>query len=168
MKVGLRMSPRLEYTVNLYRINTGLFRRVTELCGMKDIDHRPLKNGNSFRFLTGHITLYRHSLAATLGLEVKFRWTELFDLGARPMEPSAYPPMKDLLNAFNKVSDSMMKRLESITDAELDGLPSFTVEVPGAVNTVGGIVSFGALHESYHIGQMAYLVRLLGGERLIR
>ena len=162
------MTPRLEYTVNLYRINTGLFRRVTELLDVKDIDFRPLGTGNSFRFLTGHITLYRHSLAATLGLDVKFRWTELFDLGARPMDPSAYPPMKDLLNAFNKVSDPMMKRLESITDEELDGQPSFSVQVPGTVDTVGGILSFGAIHEAYHIGQMAYLVRLLGGQRLTR
>jgi uncharacterized damage-inducible protein DinB len=162
------MTPRLEYTVSLYRINTGLFRRVTELFDVKNIDHRPLEVGNSFRFLTGHITLYRHSLAATLGLAVKFRWTELFDLGARPMAPSVYPPMNEVLDAFNKVSDPMLKRLESITDEQLDGPPSFTVQVPGAVNTVGGIVSFGAAHEAYHIGQMAYLVRLLGGERLIR
>jgi uncharacterized damage-inducible protein DinB len=162
------MIPKLEYTADLYRINTGLFRRATELLDVKDIDRRPQETGNSFRFLTGHITLYRHSIAATLGLRVAFPWTELFDLGARPLDPSKYPPMKDLTDAFNKVTDKMMKRLEQVEEAELDGKPSFTVEVLGAVNTVGGVVSFGALHEAYHIGQMAYLVRLLGGDRLIR
>lgn len=162
------MTPRLEYTANLYRINTGLFRRATELLTIEDVDFRPQGTGNSFRFLTGHITLYRHSIAATLGLRVAFPWTELFDLGARPLDPSKYPSMDDLSEAFNKVTDKLMGRLEKIDDAELDGAPSFRVEVPGAVNTVGGIVSFGATHEAYHIGQMAYLVRLLGGDRLIR
>ena len=162
------MIPRLEYTADLYRINTGLFRRATELLDVTDIDHRPQGTGNSFRFLTGHITLYRHSIAAALGLRVAFPWTQLFDLGARPQDASKYPPLDDLTTAFNKVTDKMMKRLEKIDDSGLDGVPSFKVEVPGAVNTVGGIVSFGALHEAYHIGQMAYLVRLLGGDRLIR
>jgi uncharacterized damage-inducible protein DinB len=164
----MSMVPRLEYTVDLYRINTGLFRRATELLDIKDIDHRPQETGNSFRFLTGHITLYRHSIAATMGLRVAFPWTELFDLGARPLEPSKYPSLDQLVEAFNLVTDQMMKRLDTIEDSELDRAPSFRVEVPGAVNTVGGMVSFGALHEAYHIGQMAYLVRLLGGDRLIR
>jgi hypothetical protein len=163
-----RMVPRLEYTADLYRINTGLFRRATELLDVKDLDHRPQGTGNSFRFLTGHITLYRHSIAATLGARVAFPWTELFDLGARPLETSKYPSMDDLTDAFNKVTDRLMGRLEKIEDAELNRAPSFRVEVPGAVNTVGGMVSFGALHEAYHIGQMGYLVRLLGGDRLIR
>jgi uncharacterized damage-inducible protein DinB len=162
------MIAKLEYIADLYRINTGLFRRATELLDIKDIDKRPQETGNSFRFLTGHVTLYRHSIAATLGLRVAFPWTELFDLGARPLEPSKYPPMNDLVESFNNVTDKMMKRLEKVEDQELDGKPSLMVEVPGAVNTVGGMVSFGALHEAYHIGQMGYLVRLLGGDRLIR
>jgi uncharacterized damage-inducible protein DinB len=61
-----------------------------------------------------------------------------------------------------------MARLATITDEELSGAPSFTVKVDGADETVGGIVSFVALHEAYHIGQLAYVTRLLGGERLIR
>jgi uncharacterized damage-inducible protein DinB len=162
------MIAKLEYTADLYRINTGLFRRATELLDVKDIDRRPMETGNSFRFLIGHITLYRHSIAATLGLRVAFPWTELFDLGARPLDPSKYPTISDLTDSFNEVTDKMMKRLEKVEDRELDGKPSFSVEVPGAVNTVGGMVSFGALHEAYHIGQMGYLVRLLGGDRLIR
>ena len=162
------MVPRIAYTVDLYRINTGMFRRATELLDVKDIDHRPLETGNSFRFLAGHITFYRHSIATTLGIKTNFRWTELFDLGARPLEPSAYPSLDQIIDAFNTVTDQMMKRLETISDKELDGPPSFTVQVPGTVNTVGGMVSFGALHEAYHVGQMAYLVRLLGGDRLNR
>jgi len=162
------MSPRLEYIVNLYRINTGLFRRVTELLNVTDIDYRPLEIGNSFRFLAGHITLYRHSISATLGVSADFPWKELFALGARPVDPSKYPPLDQIITSFNEVSDRMMKRLEAVSERELDGIPSMNVQVPGAVNTVGGIVSFGALHEAYHVGQMAYLVRLLGGDRLIR
>lgn len=162
------MSPRLEYTVDLYRINAGLFRRVTELLDVTDVDYRPLEIGNSFRFLAGHITLYRHSISATLGISADFPWKELFALGAHPVEPSRYPSLDQLITAFNEISDQMMKRLEAVSDRELDGTPSMKVQVPGTVNTVGGIVSFGALHEAYHVGQMAYLVRLLGGDRLIR
>ncbi|MEW5795960.1 MAG: DinB family protein [Candidatus Zixiibacteriota bacterium] len=162
------MVPRIAYTADLYRINTGLFRRATELLDIKDIDHRPLDIGNSFRFLAGHITFYRHKIATTMGIKTTFRWTELFDLGARPQEPAAYPSLDQIITSFNKITDPMLKRLETIADGELDGAPSFTVQVPGTVNTVGGIISFGALHEAYHVGQMAYLVRLLGGDRLIR
>jgi uncharacterized damage-inducible protein DinB len=162
------MIPRLEYTADLYRINTGLFRRATELLDVTDIDHRPLGTGNSFRFLTGHITFYRHSIAATLGLRVAFPWSQLFDLGASPQNPSKYPSLDELTSAFNLVTDQMMKQMETMDDPGLNGKPSFKIEVLGAVNTVGGILSFGALHEAYHIGQMAYLVRLLGGDRLIR
>jgi hypothetical protein len=38
---------------------------------------------------------------------------------------------------------------------------------PSFDGTVGGMVSFLAMHESYHVGQMVYVRRLLGVESLV-
>jgi uncharacterized damage-inducible protein DinB len=38
---------------------------------------------------------------------------------------------------------------------------------PSFDGTIGGMVSFLAMHETYHVGQVVYLRRLLGHDRVV-
>ena len=61
--------------------------------------------------------------------------------------------------AWSEVSDKMMKQFE-LADAALLNT-SCERELPGDA-TIKGKVTFLSLHECYHLGQLAYIRRLLG------
>jgi hypothetical protein len=59
----------------------------------------------------------------------------------------------------------LSKRLEEIGDAELSA--KCPRDFPIADKTMRGAITFLAYHEGYHVGQMAYLRKLLGKGQLV-
>ena len=45
------------------------------------------------------------------------------------------------------------------------GEPPYSI--PGIEKTTAGTLAFLSLHESYHVGQLAYILRLHGREKLV-
>jgi uncharacterized damage-inducible protein DinB len=69
-----------------------------------------------------------------------------------------------VLAAWKELSISLPPALEAAPAATLAAAapqPS-----PSFDGTIGGMVSFLAMHETYHVGQVVYLRRLLGHERV--
>jgi len=124
-----------------------------------------MEHGNSFLFVAGHITAYRHSVAALLGVKEEWPHQALFARGAEVKDPSAYPSLDEIKTAFDSISAKINKRFLEVTEADLSGPAPF--KMPGLEETAGGIVAFLAMHEAYHVGQLAYILRLHGGERLV-
>ncbi|HUV29460.1 MAG TPA: DinB family protein [Acidobacteriota bacterium] len=149
----------------LYQINSDLFRKVLEMANSSDLHKRPYDKGNSFHWVVGHLTAYRFVVARLLGIKDEFPDASLFQYGAEPGDPAIYPSLEQIENEWENITTKMHARLQEVPDEVLAGESPF--EMPGVERTVGSIVGFMQLHESYHIGQLAYINRLHGCERLM-
>jgi uncharacterized damage-inducible protein DinB len=159
------MNPRIKLSVELYHLNEYLTLKALKEADAGSLDTRPLDKANSFAWIFGHITGSRFQIGKQLGLKNEFKWTELYNMRADVKEPDAYPSIDELKEAFGEICAALKGRFEELTDADLDGEPPF--KIPGIEESMAGTISFMAFHEAYHVGQLAYVQRLNGGEQLV-
>jgi uncharacterized damage-inducible protein DinB len=159
------MNPRIKYVVNLYNVNQALTMKALGDAKDTDLNDRPHDKANSFAWTFGHITASRFGLAQAFGLNVEFDPNKLYERGAEITDQSAYPTVDEIKTAFDDISEKLQTLFEGLNDADLDGEPPFTV--PGVEETAGGVLAFLSLHESYHVGQLAYINRLHDATQLV-
>lgn len=124
------------------------------------------KGGNHPLWALGHIT---HSEA---GLVSQFvlgeanplsKWDALFDMGTQPVaDASAYPPIDDVLVAFEKVRAQTLALLGSYTDPDLSQPSHAPDDLKDMFGTVGQCLVGAALHATFHAGQIADARRAMG------
>jgi len=159
------MHPKMVHIAGLFHITQRLFDKASSEIKPENVTVRPDERGNSFLFVAGHITGYRYSVAALLGLKEEWPHKALFERGAEVTNPTSYPPLDDIRKAFSDISAKINTRFGDITEAELAKPAPF--KMPGLEESAGGIIAFLAMHEAYHVGQLAYILRMHGGERLV-
>lgn len=159
------MHPKMIHIAGLYQVTERLFDKALKSVKPDDLHTRPQDRANSFLFIAGHITASRYSVAALLGVKEVWPPMNKFEMGAQVKDPSVYPPLAEIKAAFDSITEKITARLEVVTEEELSKPAPF--KIPGMEETAGGIVAFLSMHEAYHIGQLAYILRLHGGERLV-
>ena len=159
------MNLQLKPIADLYNVNTNLFLKALDMADEKDLFDRPLGKANSLHWVAGHLTASRFTVANMLGLKAEFPKAALFNFGVEPQDPSDYPTIEEIVLAWNDISEKIEDQFKKVSDDVLAGKPPF--EVPGVEKTVAGMITFLQLHESYHVGQMAYINRLHGGDKLV-
>ena len=126
---------------------------------------RPLGACNSALWLLGHIAWARSRALRLVGFTWEKPWLDLFARGSKPDGETKYPAVDDVLDAWQDLCSTLPATLEEIpaeTIAKPVQQPS-----PSFDGTVGGMLSFLAMHESYHVGQFVYARRLSGGDGAI-
>ena len=159
------MNPRIKLIVDLYNVNQALALKSLGQTKPENLHLRTLDKGNSVYWVFAHITVSRYTLAKALGMEEGVVWGGMFDFGSEPQDPAGYPSIDEIKAAFLDISDKLKKRFETVTEADLAIEPPFTI--PGIEKSAAGTLAFMSLHESYHVGQLAYLQRLQGGDKLV-
>lgn len=159
------MNQRIKLSTELYDLNRRLALKALDQLEPEQLHLRPQDCANSFQWVLGHIVAARFHLAMALGIDGQAPGDELYGAGADTHEPNAYPSIEELKTAYDDISDKLQERFRSITDGELDGAPPY--KVPGIEETLAGLVSVQAFHEAYHVGQLAYIIRLHGCDRLV-
>jgi hypothetical protein len=146
----------------IYKRNQDMLARAIEGMTEEQWSERPLDACNSALWLFGHLIWARSRALKLLGFTWTKPWLDLFARGSKPMETLQYPRTNNLLDAWEDLC--------SIFPATLEEIPHNVLEEPvqqpspSFNGTVGGMVSFLAMHESYHVGQMVYVRKLLGAE----
>ena len=126
---------------------------------------RPEDSGNSMLWIVGHLTTYRYVICKYLGTELRRPFPDLFIRGVR-FDPAAnYPEIGELLGYWNDISKRLTRAFDEVTESQLATPIERTF--PGVSQTVHGAVSFLHFHESYHVGQLAYVRRLLKHSQLV-
>ena len=159
------MNQRIKLSVELHKFNEYLTLKALGELDSEHLYERPLDRCNSFYWVIGHIVWTRYELAKALGLEETLPGGDLFEIGAEIRDPEVYPPFEELTAAYTDICAKLNTKFEVLTDAELDGTPPF--KIPGIEESIAGIVSFLSFHESYHVGQLAYILRIHGGKQLV-
>jgi uncharacterized damage-inducible protein DinB len=159
------MAGTISHVITQYQINNYLFNKAFEDIDASHHHVRPDDRANSLHFIAGHVTAARYGLARMVGIEENVSWGQMFDRGITPRDRSEYPPLDDILSAWNAITPKLVERLKGMTEEELkaDGPEGY----PGDDKSVGNVIAFLSLHESYHMGQLSYARKLLGYDGLV-
>lgn len=154
------MHPSLAPLADLFRLNTKLFRNT--LAGFDEVDAtaRPNEHTNSAAFIGGHLVESRAWMGRYLGLDTKPPFGGVLEHAASLEQISELPKVAEVRSAWDTLADVVSVRFDELTADQLEA--AGTQKFPGVAPTVLGGVAFLLQHESYHIGQLAYLRKYLG------
>jgi uncharacterized damage-inducible protein DinB len=131
----------------------------------EDARKRPTGGGNSINWVVGHIISSRQGVLTLLGAEPTWprETTDAYARGTSGDIPAAAElPLSRLLEDLSATTPIIVERLEALSGEEL-AAPSSNPE-----QTLGQRLAFLVFHESYHVGQLGLLRRLIGKPGAIR
>jgi uncharacterized protein YndB with AHSA1/START domain len=140
--------------------NDGLADRA--FIGVKpdDLWKRPTPQTNSMLWIYAHMAATRTRMLNTLGDDYDPGLGEAFGRGAQVQDAGSYPSREKINEASREVNTRLFAKLATVGDAELSR--EAKGPRPPSVQTVGDALAFFALHDSYHVGQLAYVRKALG------
>jgi len=128
---------------------------------------QPCDASNHLMWVAGHVLNTRSRvILGLLGGQPRGYSEELFARGGKLVERSKYPTPQEIRDAWTKVSADLATAFTNVTD-QLLSQPAPKSNAPNFDGTVGGLIAFFALHEAYHVGQLAYLRKFLGYSQLV-
>ena len=148
-----------------FRITTNLFIKAMSGVDAEEAMRRPGELSNPLLWLAGHVTHFRTRLLTLIGVPRDFPWGSLFDTGAKVGPASLYPKPDDITAVWEELSELLVQRLSTLTEADLATPPA--ARVPSTDATLRGAIGYFSLHEAYHVGQMGYVRKWLGKTPII-
>ncbi len=121
---------------------------------------RPLGNCNSVLWIVGHIVWARSRALHIMGFTWTRPWLDQFARGSKPSESLENPSRMEVMDAWHDLCKAFPAALGEISQAVL--AKQVQQPSPSFDGTVGGMIGFMAMHESYHVGQVAYARSILG------
>ena len=159
------LAPEFITTAHIYKRNEAMLAKAIEGLSTDQWLCRPQDSSNSALWILGHIAWARSRALKLLGVNWDAPWFKHFERGSKPEDAAQYPGCDEVLAAWKQLSDLMPPALEAAT-TEAMAAPA-PQPSPSFDGTVGGMVSFLAMHETYHVGQVVYVRRLLGHNRIV-
>jgi uncharacterized damage-inducible protein DinB len=121
---------------------------------------RPGETSNHMTWVVGHIVVHRAAVSKILGGTWSAPWEGLFARGAKLVPPDRYPNPTELQSAWDEVTAKLSVALEQASpQVWAKPVPQQTFSLDG---TIGGSVGILCLHETYHMGQLGFLKKILG------
>jgi len=121
---------------------------------------RPLTaSNNPLLWVAGHIVQTRAMVLQLLGEQAETGWGSLFDRSAKIGDPKGYPSGPEVARVMREISPRLHTALVALQDEQLNRPAS--LPIPG-LNTLTDELAFFALHDAYHVGQLAYVRKGLG------
>ncbi|MGA3345052.1 MAG: DinB family protein [Terracidiphilus sp.] len=145
---------------NSFQLNADLFKKSTDGLTAEEWLRRPNDKSNHILWIFGHVIWARGVVLKFLGSEYSQPWFPLFARGAKLDEAAVYPTPEEATAAWQEVSAQLATAMEGVSEDVLSkqGPPG----IPSPDGKVSGVVNFLAHHETYHVGQTAYLRSWLG------
>lgn len=116
--------------------------------------------GNSVAFLAAHLTDTRHFLLTRLGRAAPNPLARYLADARSIADIREWPSLDEIREAWLAVSVQLRETLGGLTSAEL--AEANVHRFPLGDSTRLGMIAFLAQHDSYHLGQVAFLRRQLG------
>ncbi len=160
------MDLGMKTTITLYNLRSIHLLNALKGLEKEELLRRPSDSVNHMLWIAGHMTVSRCSLTYLMGEQVESPWKDLFSRGAKTTEIKNWPDISKIKAVWRDVSEVMIGRMENLTEFELSN--SITPELFRFDDkTLRGAILFRGYHESYHIGQIAYLRKWLGYPSLV-
>jgi uncharacterized damage-inducible protein DinB len=143
----------------IFAVNDDLVSRALDGLTPQELWQAPTERNNAMLWIAGHVVQTRATVLKLLGEDVDTGWGNLFERGATVGAADRYPSRESIDHMRREVGPRLLAKLASL-DEEYLASPA-TMAVPG-VKTVADQLGFFALHDTYHVGQLAYIRKALG------
>lgn len=152
--------PAIKPLAFIFATNDSLAERSFQGVADGDLWKQPMPQSNPMLWIFGHMVDTRARLLKILGDDFDPGWGEMFGRGAALQETAGYPSRDRINEVSREVNTRLYAKLGTMAEADVSrpATRSFT----SAVQTVGDQVSFLAMHDTYHVGQLAYVRKALG------
>ena len=155
MPLALEMTT----TAHIFERNQSMLAKAIAGFTAEQWIRRPQEGANSALWILGHIVWSRSRALHMIGYTWTKPWLSLFERGSKPLAASEYPSPEEVLDAWEDLCISFPAALEAAPETALaqpaqQPSPSFD-------GTIGGMIGFLAMHESYHVGQVVYVRGLM-------
>jgi len=141
-------------------LNSRLFRNCLADVDDASAQKRPGPDANNVAFIAVHVLDARAWMARYLGVEYRHPFEDELATVTSIDDVTRFPSVESILAAWHQVSERLEERLRSLS-AEDIGRESEQVFPVGDRSVLGGM-AFLLQHESFHIGQLALIRRILG------
>lgn len=156
------VASSISHAAGTFHQNAQILSKCYEGLTPEEWQRRPSDSSNSVLWIVGHIVWARSRVLALLGTSWTEPWLQQFERGAKLGDTVQYPSPEQVMQAWKDVSESLMAVLEcAAEDVLASPAPPKSPSLDGKTS---GMVSFLAFHETYHVGQVAYLRCWLGHE----
>jgi hypothetical protein len=141
-------------------INDALVERSFQDVPDGDLWKRPTPQSNPMLWIFGHMVNTRAGLLRLVGGQADLGWGDVFNRGAEVAGTSGYPARERIIDVSHDVNAKLYAALATLSDADLakPATRPFTPEV----KTLGDQIAFLTMHDTYHVGQLAYVRKALG------
>lgn len=154
------MEPEVAPLAALYELNTDLLLNCLDDLTDEEARQRLAAGGNSVTFLASHLVDSRHFLASRLGQSLPNPLARYL-ADVRSIEDIRdLPALDEIRPAWSEVSAHLQSLLGGLTAAELK--ETNVHRFPLGDKSRLGMIAFLVQHDSYHLGQVAFLRRQLG------
>jgi len=154
------MSTDLQTVTNQFKFNNRIYERTIQGIPAEEWLIQPSQESNHLLWVVAHAAVTRAVGVRLLGGEWSAPWQKLFTRGQSRVGNGHYPSVAEVDQAWKEISGKLLAALPSASP-ELMAKPVEEGK-PSVDGTVGGMVAFLCLHESYHLGQMGFIRKWLG------
>lgn len=158
------MTSEIKVICNTLKVNTRLcincFKDVDENIAQKRISD----SVNSMSFILVHMLDARYFMARIAGVHLTNPYKELLKTVKNNDEYLSPPPIKEILDYWQELSELLEEALKNSDESELMKETKFNF--PNDDKTKLGNLIFLTEHDSYHLGQLGLLRKLHGLESM--
>lgn len=162
---ALSTTSSIHQTELIFNLNTRLFLNALAGISEEQAKERISDHNNPVSWLAAHTVWARYNSCAMLGNPVaKNPYDGLFE-NFKPHDPAAnYGTLEQVKAEWKKASDLLKEAINTVTEDHLAADCPF--KSPIGDSSFGGTIAFFAQHESYDIGQLAFLKKYLTKEAM--
>ncbi len=152
-------SPAAAPITMIFAFNDEFVQQALEGLTEEELWRTPNKNNSPLLWVAGHVVQTRATVLQMLGENVDTGWGDVFDRGAKVRDGAKYPSGPEVARVMREISPRLLAALAAVGEEQLNRPAS--LPIPG-INTVTDELAFFALHDAYHVGQLAYIRKGLG------
>src|SRR4051812_4103906 len=154
------MEPVLVPLASILDLNTDLLLNSIEELTDSEAQHRFPGGGNSIAFLTAHLSDTRHFLASRLGHPLPNPLARYLADAKSIDDIRTWATLAEMRAAWLAISAHLQTALHLLRADDLLRPAAHRFPIPDS--TPLGLIAFLAQHDSYHLGQIAFIRRQLG------
>lgn len=154
------MDPSLSGLATIVKLNTRLFVNCLDGVPAEKLRSQPAPDVNHIGLIACHLIDARCYLLKLLDVEVPDPFGGRLESVQQVGDMAWCPTVEELTTWWRDLAPKLDARLDALTPADL--AKPVDMPFPTDDRSVRGAIAFLTQHESYHLGQMAYIRRCLG------
>lgn len=157
----MAVPSQVAYAAVSFKQNQGLLEKCFKEISAEEWLKTPNDHSNHILWVAGHIVWARSAVLRFVGgPEWSRPWLKQFARGKKLEDAAAYPSPEEVVGAMTELAGVVKRALEDAPEELLTS--EAPPNSPPGDGTKAGVINFLAYHETYHVGQVAYLCSWLG------